>query len=86
MAIERHLPPNVARASLICVNTMRGDGSPSNPERLINLYFRDDGELMACYDPLNGLPDSFDTLLKKGACGEAAGSWRASMWGTDVVQ
>ena len=39
---------------------MRGDGSPENPERLINLYFNDDGVIMASYDPLNGPPDSYN--------------------------
>lgn len=38
---------------------MRGDGSLENPERLINLYFNDDGVLMACFDPLNGATDSY---------------------------
>ncbi|MNJ82555.1 hypothetical protein D3C77_820490 [compost metagenome] len=50
---------------------MRGDGSPSNPERLINLYFNDDGELMACYDPLNGPPDSFNAVFSTAAMDEA---------------
>lgn len=45
---------------------MRGDGSPSNPERLINLYFNDAGELMACHDPLNGPPDSFNPGWQAG--------------------
>jgi len=63
MAIDCHLPPSAARVSLIWVSAMRGDGSPSNPERLINLYFNDSGELLACYDPLNGPPDSFNAVF-----------------------
>ncbi|MEN5126857.1 hypothetical protein [Pseudomonas alloputida] len=59
MSIERHIPPEAKRVSLIWVSAMRGDGSPENPERLINLYFSDDGVLMACFDPLNGPPDSY---------------------------
>jgi hypothetical protein len=38
---------------------MRGDGSHGNPERLIELYFARNGDLLACYDPINGPPDSF---------------------------
>ncbi len=63
MSVERHLPPTAARVSLIWVSAMRGDGSPGNPERSINLYFNDDGVLMACYDPINGPPDSFGSAI-----------------------
>ena len=55
-----HIPPSSARiVELIHVSSMRGDGSQENPERSIELYFSKEGELLACYDPLNGLPDSF---------------------------
>jgi hypothetical protein len=55
-----HLPPlTVKRISLIFVAAMCGDGSPENPERTAFFYYNDDGELMACYDPINGLPDAF---------------------------
>ncbi|MFK3907914.1 hypothetical protein [Pseudomonas fulva] len=64
MSIECHLPPKAKRVSLIWVSAMRGDGTPGNPERLINLYFNDDGVLMACFDPLNGPADVFHA----GAC------------------
>lgn len=55
-----HLPPlTVKRVSLIFVAVTRGDGTPENPERTAFFYYDDDGELMACYDPINGPPDSF---------------------------
>ncbi|WP_449106706.1 hypothetical protein [Pseudomonas mohnii] len=73
MAIDCHLPPSAARVSLIWVSAMRGDGSPSNPERLINLYFSDSGELLACHDPLNGPPDSFNAVAPQVAV-EASGA------------
>ncbi|MBW7896540.1 MAG: hypothetical protein H3C27_15640 [Opitutaceae bacterium] len=41
------------------MSAMRGDGSVGNPERLIELYFARDGDLLACYDPINGPPDAF---------------------------
>lgn len=44
---------------VIHVAASRGDGSTENPERIIDLYFRPTGELLACYDPLNGPPDAF---------------------------
>jgi len=44
---------------LIHVPAHRGDGSEANPERIINLYFTKGGELVACYDPLNGPLDGF---------------------------
>lgn len=60
------MPPHTARVvELIFVPAMRGDGSPGNPERVINLYFSKEGELMACYDPQNGPPDSFVAQLGK---------------------
>ncbi|WP_313329945.1 hypothetical protein [Pseudomonas oryzihabitans] len=44
---------------LIHVAAHRGDGSVTNPERIINLYFSPSGQLMACHDPLNGPVDGF---------------------------
>jgi hypothetical protein len=44
----------------------RAHGSPPNPERLVHYYFDDGGELMACYDPLNGPPDAFRPLPDLG--------------------
>lgn len=62
MPVPFHMPPHQARiVELIFVPAMRGDGSKENPERIINLYFSKEGELMACYDPLNGPPDGFST-------------------------
>lgn len=47
------------------VSAFRGDGSPGNPERLVNLYYAPDGTLLACHDPLNGAPDAF--CVRNGA-------------------
>lgn len=57
-----HIPPMAKRVSLICVSAARGDGSPENPARTVYLYFSDSGQLMACYDPINGPPDWFEPL------------------------
>ncbi|MDU9413836.1 MULTISPECIES: hypothetical protein [unclassified Pseudomonas] len=60
MPVEMHLPPSRATLmQVIHVSAVRGDGTPSNPERSIDLYFRTDGELLACYDPINGPADIF---------------------------
>lgn len=60
MSVPCHLPPvRAAVVEVIHVSAMRGDGSAGNPERLIELYFARDGELLACYDPINGPPDAF---------------------------
>lgn len=60
MPVAMHIPPSNARLiQVIHVAASRGDGSERNPERIIDLYFRPDGTLLACYDPLNGPPDSF---------------------------
>ena len=60
MSVPMHSTPlMVERVSLIFVAARRGDGSPSNPERTAFFYYSDDGELMACYDPINGAPDAF---------------------------
>jgi len=60
MPVPCHLPPARAEiVELIHVPAHRGDGSEANPERIINLYFTKGGELVACYDPLNGPLDGF---------------------------
>lgn len=60
MSIEFHLPPAMVQVfQVIHVVAWRGDGSKKNPERLIHLYYSLDGRLLACYDELNGAPDSF---------------------------
>jgi hypothetical protein len=60
LSISMHLNPlSVKRVSLICVVAMRGDGTERNPERAAHYYYSDGGELMACYDPINGPPDAF---------------------------
>lgn len=66
MAVECHLPP--LRATLVQVihfAAYRGDGTPGNPVRLANYYFSQEGEMLACYDPLNGPPDSFMVPMPK---------------------
>lgn len=60
MAVPCHIPPHRAEiVELIHVPAHRGDGTEANPERIVNLYFSKDGELLACHDPLNGPPDGF---------------------------
>jgi|WetSurMetagenome_2_1015567.scaffolds.fasta_scaffold572623_2 hypothetical protein len=60
MGIKMHLPPiKVKRIQVIFVAALRGDGSKENPERTANFYYDDNGELLACYDPINGDPDTF---------------------------
>ncbi|HLA34304.1 MAG TPA: hypothetical protein VJ001_05485 [Rhodocyclaceae bacterium] len=60
MSIDMHVSPVKAQVvQVIFVDAMRGDGSPENPERMIYMYFSLDGQLLACYDPLNGPPDGF---------------------------
>lgn len=60
MSIPCHVPPSRAElVQLIHVAAHRGDGSVTNPERIINLYFSPSGQLMACHDPLNGPVDGF---------------------------
>lgn len=60
MSVERHLPPtDAAVIQVISFSSMRGDGSPENPERMANYYYSLDGRLLACYDPINGEPDAF---------------------------
>lgn len=60
MSVPRHLPPHTAKVvELIFVPATRGDGYEQDPERVVHLYFSLEGELMACYDPLNGPPDGY---------------------------
>lgn len=49
----------VKRLKLVYVAVMRGDATEGNPARVANYYYSDAGELLACYDPINGAPDSF---------------------------
>jgi len=61
MCVPFHLPPNKAKViQVIWVSAMRGDGSEQNPERSIDLYFSLDGQLFACFNPINGPADSFN--------------------------
>lgn len=60
MSVPCHVPPSRAElVQLIHVAALRGDGSVTNPVRIINLYFSTSGQLMACHDPLNGPVDGF---------------------------
>ncbi|WP_157638686.1 hypothetical protein [Burkholderia ubonensis] len=66
MGVPCHLPPTAAElVSLIHVSAHRGDGSASNPERVIHLYYAQDGRLLACHDPLNGPADGFMLAQQK---------------------
>jgi hypothetical protein len=65
MSIPFYIPPNKAQIlEVIFVSATRGSGTPEDPERLINLFFAKDGELLACYGPINGEPDSYLPLSK----------------------
>lgn len=60
MSIPMHINPlSVKRVTLTYVLAMRGDGSKENPERQVEYYYNDEGELVACHDPINGPPDGF---------------------------
>ena len=60
MAVPMYMSPiSVRRVTLIQVMTMRGADSPENPGRMVTYYYDDNGELVACYDPINGPPDCF---------------------------
>lgn len=53
MPIPCHLlPDRVESIQVIHVSAMRGDGSPENPARAVELYFSPEGALLACHDPL----------------------------------
>jgi hypothetical protein len=54
-----HIPPRVQRIEVMVVTCRRGDGSVRSPERVVQMYYSMDGELLACYDPINGPPDYF---------------------------
>jgi hypothetical protein len=67
--IPQHIPPTtVKRISVIFVEALRGtEGSKENPLRSIHLYYDDNGQVLACYDPINGEPDSFEgNIIVKG--------------------
>lgn len=65
-------PPISAKVvQVIAVVGSRGDGSEEDPHRVVYQYFSLEGELLACYDEINGPPDSF-RLLKKPAVDDAA--------------
>ncbi|PTE00854.1 hypothetical protein EIL82_14975 [Pandoraea apista] len=69
MGVPSHIPPTaVEMVRVIYISAHRGDGSKSNPVRLIHLYYATDGRLLACYDPLSGPPDGF---FAGGASGDS---------------
>jgi len=81
-----HLNPMaVRRVKLIYVAAMRGDDTPENPARLAHYYYSDDGELVACHDPINGAPDAFvvPNVELTGSRSEAEGT-RSSASGCPV--
>lgn len=76
MSIKCHLLPLTVRiAEVIHVNAARGDGTPENPTRSVNVYYSKEGEMLACFDPLNGPPDSFETL--RSLMGDSKGTNQA---------
>lgn len=67
MAIECHLPPMRAEVvQVIYFTASRGSGTTEDPVRLANYYFSLEGELLACYDPINGSPDSYLVPMPPG--------------------
>lgn len=51
--------PDVHRVELLYVGAWRGSGAPGDPVRQVALYYDlGSAELLACYDPVNGPPDS----------------------------
>lgn len=40
------------------VFAQRGNGTPGDPHRNVHLYYSKQGDLLACYDPINGAPDA----------------------------
>ena len=75
-----HLEPlTVKRVSLIFVAALLGSGTKEDPERTAFFYYNDDGEMMACYDPIFGPPDSPSQMRRKsGVAPNAELSRRAS--------
>ena len=68
MSVPCILEPSAAKViPVIFVSAFRGDGTEGNPVRMISLYYSLDGELLACYDELNGPPDSFHTCQREAA-------------------
>lgn len=59
--IPIYAPPDRAEVvQLIYFAAMRGGSGPDNPAREVHFYFSFEGQLMACYDPINGeSPDVF---------------------------
>ncbi|WJF89462.1 hypothetical protein QS306_10055 [Paraburkholderia bonniea] len=43
---------------VIHVRVATGSGDEGDPPRMVNFYYCPDGQLLACYDPLLGQPDS----------------------------
>ncbi|WP_153075764.1 hypothetical protein [Paraburkholderia bonniea] len=43
---------------VIHVRVAAGSGDKGDPPRMVNFYYGQDGQLIACYDPLIGQPDS----------------------------
>lgn len=59
---EFHLLPEVRRVETLQLTVQRGaEGNPKNPLRWVWLYYGLDGQLLACYDPINGPPDAFNS-------------------------
>lgn len=59
MSVPMHVDPSVRVVMVLHVAAFRGDGSPGDPERMVHRYYDAPGELLACYDPINGPPDAF---------------------------
>lgn len=56
-----HVLPEVRRVETLQITAQRGaEGNPKNPLRWVWLYYSLDGELLACYDPINGPADAFN--------------------------
>ena len=71
MSVPMHINPlMVKRVKLIYVAAARGDDTKENPTRVAHYYYSDEGELLACYDPINGPPDSFIVAGKQPIEGE----------------
>jgi len=73
MAVESHiLPLDVQVVEVVYVMARRGDGTPGSPERSVHLYYSKTGDLLACYDPVNGPVDYFEVRPAPGLQESAA--------------
>lgn len=50
--------PVVQIVEVIYIFAQRGNGTPGDPHRNVHLYYSKQGDLLACYDPINGEPDA----------------------------